>query len=142
MTRSQSTPPRTSERTYGGSSPISYFSRPRSRYSDQSMLRHIRYDWGNTSNAFQRQSNTRERRLYFQNNSSREGAFDVSYNRSVYIDTVTSKVFQEIMYFQYESFAKSNVGIVYWQSSRFSSNWKTSFANKKRHSKRYDVAIQ
>ena len=58
------------------------------------------------------------------------------------IDTVTSKVFQEIMYFQYESFAKSNVGIVYWQSSRFSSNWKTSFANKKRHSKRYDVAIQ
>ena len=84
LTRSQSTPPRTSERTYGGSSPISYFSRPRSRYSDQSMLRNIRYDWGNTSNAFQRQSNTRERRLYFQNNTSRQGTFDVSYNRSVF----------------------------------------------------------
>ena len=83
MTRSQSTPPRTSERTFGGSSPISYFSRPRSRHSDQSMLRNIRYDWGNTSNAFERQSNTRERRLYFQNNNSRQGAFDISYNRSV-----------------------------------------------------------
>merc|ERR1719259_324494 len=80
LTRSQSTPPRTSERTFGGSSPISYFSRPRSRYSDQSMLRNIRYDWGNTSNAFERQSNTRERRLYFQSNNSRQGAFDVSYN--------------------------------------------------------------
>ena len=83
MTRSQSTPPRTSERTFGGSSPISYFSRPRSRHSDQSMLRNIRYDWGNTSNAFERQSNTRERRLYFQSNNSRQGAFDISYNRLV-----------------------------------------------------------
>ena len=47
------------------------------------MLRNIRYDWGNTSNAFERQSNTRERRLYFQSNNTRQGAFDISYNRSV-----------------------------------------------------------